>query len=182
MIAGRLVPHPDSPATSVDELTVMAERLAPELLFLRFTLIGDLAELRIPPATHGERRDELWRHSCFEAFLGGEGPAYFEINLAPAGDWAAYRFGEYRQGMTPAPLAPKIDVRREPRRIELRAAISILDTPELPGDTSWRLGASAVIEDQAGELGYWALAHPPGAPDFHKRDCFALALPPAQPR
>jgi len=36
-----------------------------------------------------------------------------------------------------------------------------------------------VIEEKDGAKSYWALAHPPGAPDFHHRDCFAIELAPA---
>jgi hypothetical protein len=39
-----------------------------------------------------------------------------------------------------------------------------------------RLGLSAVIEDHYGRLGYWALRHPPGKPDFHNAACFALEI------
>jgi hypothetical protein len=35
---------------------------------------------------------------------------------------------------------------------------------------------SAVIEDNRGMLSYWALKHPPGKPDFHHRDGFALEI------
>ena len=39
-----------------------------------------------------------------------------------------------------------------------------------------QLGLAAVIESADGALSYWALRHPPGEPDFHHRDAFALAL------
>ena len=42
----------------------------------------------------------------------------------------------------------------------------------------WRLGLSAVIEDTSGRKSYWALAHPPGKPDFHHADCFAHEFSP----
>ena len=181
MIAGRLVRHPDSPPAGVEELTVVVERLGPELLFFRFTVVGNLASLRLPDEKVGERRDELWRHTCFEAFLGAEDRSYVELNLAPSGDWAAYRFDDYRRNMRWAALSPLIDVRKEESRFELRAAVRVRGLDELPAEAAWRMGASAVIEDAAGQLSYWGLAHPPGAPDFHNRDCFALTLPPAQP-
>jgi hypothetical protein len=38
------------------------------------------------------------------------------------------------------------------------------------------LGLSAVIEDLDGVLSYWALRHPPGKPDFHHPDTFALEI------
>jgi hypothetical protein len=41
----------------------------------------------------------------------------------------------------------------------------------------WELGISAVIETRDRQKSYWALAHPPGKPDFHHADCFAATLP-----
>ena len=35
---------------------------------------------------------------------------------------------------------------------------------------------AAVIEEDGGPLSYWALQHPPGNPDFHHPDGFALEL------
>jgi len=40
----------------------------------------------------------------------------------------------------------------------------------------WRLSLSAVIEQADGRLSYWALAHPPGKPDFHRADCFTCEI------
>lgn len=50
------------------------------------------------------------------------------------------------------------------------------------GGLQGALGLSAVIEEMGGTKSYWALAHPPGAPDFHHPTCFAATLPaPDQP-
>ena len=38
---------------------------------------------------------------------------------------------------------------------------------------------SAIIEDTNGNRSFWALAHPPGEPDFHDAACFAAQVPPA---
>jgi hypothetical protein len=54
-----------------------------------------------------------------------------------------------------------------------------LEDPRLQHDTAWLAGLCAVIEEADGTISYWALAHPPGAPDFHHPDCFVLELPPA---
>jgi hypothetical protein len=35
-----------------------------------------------------------------------------------------------------------------------------------------------VIETLDGSLSYWALRHPPGKPDFHHSESFALELEP----
>jgi hypothetical protein len=34
-----------------------------------------------------------------------------------------------------------------------------------------------VIEETSGGKSYWALAHPPGKPDFHHADGFVYELP-----
>jgi hypothetical protein len=39
-----------------------------------------------------------------------------------------------------------------------------------------RLGLSAVVEEKNGVLSCWPLKHPPGKPDFHHPDAFALEL------
>ena len=67
---------------------------------------------------------QLWRHTCFEAFIAVEGqPAYHEFNFAPSGEWTVYAFSGYRDG---GPLAdemmrPHIAVRSTDSRLELDA-------------------------------------------------------------
>jgi hypothetical protein len=47
----------------------------------------------VPAAVAAARTDELWRHTCFEAFVRtSPAPAYYEFNFAPSTQWAAYRF------------------------------------------------------------------------------------------
>jgi len=41
---------------------------------------------------------------------------------------------------------------------------------------SLSLALSAIVEDDSGKLSYWALRHPPGEPDFHHPDAFALEI------
>jgi hypothetical protein len=67
--------------------------------------------------------------------------------------------------------APRIEVR------SYGASFELLVSLDLPNDAAGGLGLSAVIEEANGRLSYWALAHPPGKPDFHHSDCFALELP-----
>jgi hypothetical protein len=67
--------------------------------------------------------------------------------------------------------APRIEVRSDKVTYTLQAAL------ELDGLSSpLHLGLSAVLEETNGHKSYWALAHPPGKPDFHHADCFALEL------
>ena len=148
---------------------------AGDILGLAFALEGDLAGLRIPEARLPARADGLWRHTCFEAFMmAGQGPGYLEFNFAPSGEWAAYDFRGYRDaGELQTASAPSVVVRRGVKRLELDAQIS---RALLPQGQTLRLGLTAVIEDKHGALSYWALYHPPGKPDFHHADSFAMQL------
>jgi hypothetical protein len=143
---------------------------------LNFALDGALAALRLPPFDHVRRGDRLWEHSCFEAFAAVAGEdGYLELNFAPSGAWAAYRFTAYRQGMTSAlAAAPQIAVSRSAAHLEVAVRVGLGEV--LPRGGALRLGLCAVIEDASGGLSYWALQHPPGKPDFHSPAAFALCL------
>ncbi len=131
------------------------------------------APLKLPTEPASGRRDGLWRHTCFELFAAPDGgPGYREFNFSPAGAWQAYAFTGYRQGgpLVPA-LAPDITTEATPGRLLARVRLPLAN---LPGAERWRLGLCAVLETGDGDLSYWALGHPPGKPDFHHPDTFAL--------
>ena len=171
-----LSPHRETPCDAVSSIAVEVVR-AGAALSLRYLLTGDVAALAIPPVAASARADELWRHTCFEAFLAPDpGGGYFEFNLAPSTRWAAYAFAGYRDGMAPAAFAPpRIVVAASEATLELAAQLN-LAAPALPPGPC-RLALSAVIEAGSGAKSYWALAHPPGKPDFHHRSSFAYVLP-----
>jgi hypothetical protein len=77
--------------------------------------------------------------------------------------------------------APAIEVRSGPDSYTLQASLELDRLQDLSREASWRLGLSAVIEDISGGMSYWALAHPPGRPDFHHADGFALEFSPTVP-
>ena len=144
-------------------------------LVLSYAVYGHIGELRLPPLAASTRGDELWQHTCFEAFVGtAADAAYYELTVAPSTRWAAYRFDGYRSGMRVAAEigAPTIETQSTPQCYRLRAALDV--TPALPRDVGWRLGLAAITEDTGGRKSYWALAHPPGKADFHHFDCLAL--------
>lgn len=178
-----LVPHPDTPGPDI-AVEAEAQHREPGRLHLAFSVTGDIAALRLPPPGPIVRADELWRHSCFEAFLrpGGD-PGYFELNFAPSRAWAAYRFNDYRMDMAVADdvPAPAIEVSQSTDSYRLSAAVELSAALGLLADRPWRLGLSAVIEEESGRQSLWALAHPPGKPDFHHAHCFAAELTAAKP-
>jgi hypothetical protein len=143
------------------------------MLTLTYVLAGDLDPISIPPPQAAARIDGLWKHTCFEAFLAAD-PGYYEFNFSPSGQWAAYHFDAHRQGMRDA-AGPDPSIGWSAGK----GAGQLVATLQLPEDVNDRIGLSAIIEDDAGNRSFWALAHPPGAPDFHHAACFAASLPPA---
>jgi hypothetical protein len=173
-----LVIHPQSVCTAVQRIDVAAGRPDRGRLALQYSLTGSIGDLRLPPAGAPMRAEGLWRHTCFEAFLRAPASAeYCELNFAPSTQWAAYAFNDYRDGMAPIAAigAPRIEPRVGGDRYEMKVTVALENAP-LPHNGAWRLGLSAVIEEADGRISYWALAHPPGKPDFHHPDCFALEL------
>jgi hypothetical protein len=174
------MPFAADPPSPIRHIEVRVARPVPGRLALEYELRGDLSGVLVgawdPAAGANDApTDGLWRHTCMEVFVGhGAQGHYLEFNLAPTGQWAAYRFSGYRSGM--APLrgigAPRIELRSQSDRLLLSASVEL--PAHLSGDL--RLGLTAVVEDSQGQLSYWALRHPAERPDFHHADGFGVEL------
>jgi hypothetical protein len=174
-----LILHPDSRCAAVARIAVDAVRRRPGGLALRYAVTGKMGDLRLPPAAAPLRADQLWRHTCFEAFVRPpSGSAYYEFNFTPSRQWAAYRFADYRRNMSAAGrmTVPAIAVHATAEDFMLEAALELDELPGLAPDAPWRLGLAAVIEEADGRISLWALAHPPGRADFHHPDGFVHTL------
>ena len=177
--------HPETLSQAVHDMGVRVSWARHEhesTLVFTYTLMGDCDRLRIPPSRPPAQVDGLWRHTCFEAFIAGQGEsAYWEFNFSPSGEWARYHFSSYRNA---APTkeeepAPTITASRRKNRLEVAASIRL---PRSLTTQPLHLALSAVIEEQSGVLSYWALQHPPSKPDFHQAEAFALEIaPPCMP-
>ena len=151
-------------------------------LVLSYLVSGTITDIRMSPVATAARSDELWRHTCFEAFVRAlPGIAYYEFNFAPSTQWAAYRFSSYRSERCLATeiKAPSIEVQSSPDSCLLQATLDLNCFSDLPREASWGLGLSALIEEIDGRKSHWALSHPTGRPDFHHPDCFVLEISPA---
>jgi hypothetical protein len=170
-----LMCHSRTPSRAIRGIDAVAVSAPDGSLGLAFTLEGDLSALCIPGSRSSRRAHELWKHTCFEAFvMADEGPGYREFNFSPSGEWAAYAFHGYREGgILEVGTGPGVTVRRTGDRLLLDADIRRELLP--PGD-SLRLGLATLVEDIDGMLSFWALRHAPGKPDFHHADTFALQL------
>ena len=164
--------HPATPCAAARTLTASVAPGPDSGWHLSFVLTGDIGRLRIPaPARQPAAAAGLWRHTCFEAFVGDpESARYHEFNFSPSGEWAADVFSAERlraPDATPLP-APRIACARDAGWLRLDVDLPAAALPATPG--GWLLGLSAVVESADGSLSYWAQAHPAARPDFHRRD------------
>lgn len=174
-----LTPHPHFPYQAVSRIEVEVRRCRGATLDLRYRVSGCISDLLIPEERAAARGRSLWEHTCLEAFVRTSGDHYFEFNFSPSSEWAAYCFDGHRSGMHELePIsAPIISTSVTSADLILRTSIDLSAVHGLPDDQDWKLGLSAIIEEEDGQKSYWALAHPPGKADFHHIDCFAQLLP-----
>lgn len=204
-----LVAHPDTPATAVQGVSYSIVWQDAGHWRIDFMVQAKAEALRLPAPAEPGRAEALWKHTCFEVFLRDvEGEAYVELNFAPSGQWAAYRFDGYRVGGRDLDIAPPQIFTTDPAQFvswaqrqfpqlnldaeslregldeigpagqyALSAGIEDLGLASGAGSA---IGVSAVIEEADGTTSYWAIAHPPGRPDFHHADCFAAELTPVE--
>jgi hypothetical protein len=183
-MAHRLVIHPEVSTPEIAWISANAARVGqPGVLLLSFVVEGSIGSIDVPGKySSPARADELWKHTCFEAFVRPPtGDAYFEFNFSPSTQWAAYAFTGYRQGMRPLEEAKlsAIDV-HVAETLEVTCVLDLSAVSGLPQSGTWRCGLTSVIEERGGRKSYWSLKHPPGKPDFHHADNFTLDLPPPE--
>jgi len=174
-----LVPHPQSVAPRPSAIDGELVRTDDGRLKISFILRGEVERLRLPSLAPARFADELWRHTCCEAFIAEPGSrGYYEFNFSPSTQWAVYRFVHTRER---APLTadlkaldPRVRVSHTRKAMVLEALVRL----DLLGMTAppLKLGLSAVMERDDGSLTYWALRHPAPQPDFHHPEAFTLAL------
>ena len=175
----KLRPHPAFPAASVRDVTAQVRVRDGIRLDLVYRLKADVAQLAVPAAAQPVRTDGLWQKTCFELFVSdAQGEGYAEFNFSPSTAWAAYHFTGYREGMRPLPLehAPRIECESGAQHLDLHVSLAVPATIATVVPVTRRLAISAVVQDHAGAMSYWALAHHADKPDFHHRDGFAYAL------
>lgn len=171
--------HPSTPTEFVRSIAVLVRRSAGELR-MTYRLEGDISRILMPSPTMPRIGVELWRRTCFEAFIAIEGQKeYHEFNFAPSGEWTVYTFSGYRSGgpLADESMRPNIALRSAAGRLELDAVARLDALSDIHPRARLRIGLAAVIEASDG-FSYWALHHPAEKPDFHAADGFVLVLEP----
>ena len=137
-----------------------------------FRLDGRVPAIILPPPAMAARRDNLWQTTCFEIFWQPLGDTrYREFNLSPSGQWAAYDFDSFREGMRDAPVdAIAIACSHDENGLVLKASIAAV----LPAPA--QVALNAIVEHPDGGMQFWALGFPPGKPEFHSEACRTLVI------
>ncbi len=172
----RLAGHHANPARFHHQVEATLTRHPDGALHLVYAIHGLNLDLRVPTPHFPAPDDALWSTTCCELFLGSVGhESYREFNFSPSGQWAAYDFVATRQRAPrlPALPAPAIDFTRDESCLKL--AVTVPRAAQ-PAAETLRLAVSTVLEAEGGHHGHWALAHPPGQPDFHHHAGFVLSL------
>ena len=178
-----LTRHPSSQGDATRRVEVDVAWPAPGRLRLTYRVEGEVKALRLPPPVPPQRADELWKHTCLEAFIApGEGAGYLEFNFSPSTRWAAYRFDAPRQGMRNAEVVetPRIGLELGDEFFAQTVDVDLSGAEGIDPDLDWRLALTAIVEQADGATSYWALRHPDGRPDFHHPDGFSLRVTPAE--
>lgn len=137
-----------------------------------FRFEGNIAAIKVPEPAPSQRTDNLWKTSCFEIFWQPIGGSWYrEFNLSPSGRWAAYDFDSFREGMRDAPV-DAIAVRCWHSETELVLTASI--AAQLPDPA--QVALNGIVEHADGGMQFWALAFPPGQPEFHSEACRQLIV------
>jgi hypothetical protein len=164
--------HPSTPCAVVDEVVAEIGVESPGVLAVCWRVVGEIGALRVPERRLGPER--LWEHTCLELFVApGPGEAYVEWNFSPTGQVATFAFSSYRVRASveeSQDAAVRVAVASAELRVDGRVRL-----PDGCGDAT-RLGLTAVLEDAAGGLSYFAVHHPCEKPDFHHRGGFVVAL------
>ena len=148
------------------------------LLSIEYLVQGELDRVEVdPPTDSPTRKLELWTANCFEFFIGVAGlPNYWEVNLAPTGDWNVYALDDYRQGLRPeiafGSLPFTIDRSANSLRLNLKFNLSKI----IERNLKLEVAITAVIKSTQNEISYWALTHAGTEADFHRRDSFTIEL------
>jgi hypothetical protein len=157
-------------------LSAILSRMS-DFLAVSYQLKGPVKDLSFqPPSGKPERRNKLWDDTCFELFLMPSGSeTYWEFNLAPSGDWNAYSFNGYRQGMGEERAIGTLpfDVTILPDCLRLEVEIDLGKI--IKSQSTINTGISAVIRNGDHKT-FWALVHYGTSPDFHRRDGFIIEL------
>jgi hypothetical protein len=145
-------------------------------IMMKYILEGDFEDISFPlKSCDPIRKDELWKETCFEFFLGQfDSSKYYEYNFSPSGDWSCYQFLEYRSEPINEYLnfIPTVSSKQNAQCFTLSVNVPLPDNFKF----NRKLGISVITKDKAEKYCFWSLSHPRNIPDFHDRRAFSIDL------
>lgn len=150
-------------------------------LELHYYLQYSDGDLILPSASSTERRDGLWEHTCFEAFVGQPGQlGYWEINLSPNGDWNFYHLSGYRENLKPDDALNKLPITLHKNASGLELSCTVPLSSVIDPDSPLEISLTAVLEHPTEGCSFWAWKHSGKEADFHLRESFTALAPSKQ--
>ena len=176
----KLAGHPNNPVRFHQHVDVMLTRRPDGALQAMYAIHGLNLDLRVPTPHNPAPGDALWRTTCCELFIGApDRPNYRELNLSPSGQWAVYDFRDTRELSPSVPECPTpvITTQRGEDLLQLEVQLGDTALRQIAPDAHCLcIALTVILEANDGSIAHWALAHPPGKPDFHHPAGFALSL------
>ena len=167
--------HPFEPENFSGDLNLQGNLNYEEnLLHIEYVISDDWQKVKIPSKSNScDRQDGLWETTCLEFFIGiVDSPIYWEFNLSPSGCWNVYRFTGYREGMEIETAFENLPFEFIQQSDRLLLQIQIDTTQIVKKSQALEIAITTVIEEQEGNISYWALKHSGKQADFHLRDSF----------
>ncbi len=172
----------DSTKSHPFDLRARATWTSPFVLHLDYVLKADLREIFLPEPVDGtSRADNLWEHTCFEAFVALENSSeYLEVNLSPSGQWNIYDFKSYRGSRVEADqISCKPMILKAKTNFNMQTDLDLRGVSWIKNSKKYAdlvLGLTGVVELKDKVKSYCALTHKSDKPDFHRKESFILRL------
>ncbi|MBN2801686.1 MAG: hypothetical protein JXR91_01195 [Deltaproteobacteria bacterium] len=126
------------------------------------------------------RTDELWKHTCFEIFIGTEdSDEYWEFNFSTSGKWNCYHFDNYRKEMTQEPDTALLMFSAIQDNQDALFNIKVKLPKNLANKNKLLSSPAVIVESiQNGmrNFEYYASSHKNNKPDFHRKDARTVII------
>ncbi len=180
-LSQKLLPYEITTNTQGISLEGIVERKK-SVLSIEFHLSGQMNKINCPPPQGVQQRlDQLWKHTCFEAFFSWDDNIfYWELNVSPTGDWNLYYFDDYRSGQMSEKRIENIPFKLNEFNLNSYKNRIIIDLSKIIPETKvaqeLQLSLTAVLENKDLSKTYWATDHLGEKPDFHIRKSFYIRI------
>jgi len=139
-----------------------------------FEITGELEHYLFDKLKKQNRKDELWKRTCFELFLANrDRPNYYELNMSPSSEWNFYHFSDYKKEMKEEKniSTPSIYLSKTPKgylfSFEFELYTNILND-------NFIFNLAVILLDTQGVRHFYSIHRKEKKVDFHDRIYWAL--------